>query len=488
MNKNYDLKEIFELLVSFEKDLSYLIYNSGNEAWPIVRMTLWRILINIRDEKKTAKNKSKLFYFHPFIKLMKNILLNIYNPINKFTKDIDNTEIIFFSRSIYLEKLSSGLLVDRIIDPIYEVTRSDKNTIKFYIDKLKSGQLYFDSEKYSINNLNILNLLNIIEISKLQNYSILLAKEFIKLNKLHFLEKEIISEVKKAVILYFIAKNNTKSLFKKFKSLKKIFITSWYFSDMMGIIAAARDIGVESIEIQHGKQGKFQAAYSGWNKIPDNGFKNMPDKFWCWNKQSTINILKSSPKRKNHIPFVGGYSWPKWYKNNVNIITPQKIKNNCIRLIFTMQVKQGKTIIEPLDDGLLELLYKYDLINKNNNNNIDSFKLRIRLHPNSINSSIDYLKSRLKELYNSEILEITSKNKSCFYDDLQWSTHHLTCFSSCSIEATLFNVRSAVYGIYAYEIYQEEIENKSLKYFEKLTYNNLNSWLNDNDNNIQRVN
>ena len=169
-------------------------------------------------------------------------------------------------------------------------------------------------------------------------------------------------------------------------------------------------------------------------------------------------------------------------KNN----KPKKSKNSCIRLIFTMQVKQGKTIIEPLDDGLLELLYKYDLIYKKNN--IDFFKLRIRLHPNSINSSIDYLKGRLKELYNSEILEITSKNKSCFYDDLQWSTHHLTCFSSCSIEAPLFNVKSAVYGIYAYEIYEEEIKNKSLKYFEKLTYTELNSWLNEKNNYIKRVN
>ena len=47
----------------------------------------------------------------------------------------------------------------------------------------------------------------------------------------------------------------------------------------MDIIASAKQIDISRIEVQHGKQGKFQAAYSGWNFFPNEGFLNMPDKF-----------------------------------------------------------------------------------------------------------------------------------------------------------------------------------------------------------------
>ena len=41
----------------------------------------------------------------------------------------------------------------------------------------------------------------------------------------------------------------------------------------MGLISAATKNGVESVDIQHGKQGKYSGAYSGWNLIPKGGYK-----------------------------------------------------------------------------------------------------------------------------------------------------------------------------------------------------------------------
>ena len=32
----------------------------------------------------------------------------------------------------------------------------------------------------------------------------------------------------------------------------------------MGLIAAAKEQGIKVIDVQHGKQGSFQAMYSGW--------------------------------------------------------------------------------------------------------------------------------------------------------------------------------------------------------------------------------
>ena len=67
----------------------------------------------------------------------------------------------------------------------------------------------------------------------------------------------------------------------KTKKLKEMCLTSWYFPDMIGVCAAASELGIKAIDVQHGKQGKYQAMYSGWTKIPESGYALMPDNFWC---------------------------------------------------------------------------------------------------------------------------------------------------------------------------------------------------------------
>ena len=171
---------------------------------------------------------------------------------------------------------------------------------------------------------------------------------------------------------------------------------------------------------------------------------------------------------------------------NLSVIFPLlSKKNNEIRLLFTMQSKQSGSIMEPLEDGLIELIAKHDeLIKEKGNKN---FSCKIRIHPNEIETGKAYLKERLKHLYFSPILKVTSKNDNCFYEDLIWSTHHLTCFSSCSIEANLFNVNSAVYGSYAYEIYKDEIEDNILTFFQKPTQFELIKWMTENKTTLDKA-
>ena len=111
---------------------------------------------------------------------------------------------------------------------------------------------------------------------------------------------------------------SAKKLLLKHKNLKEIYLTCWYTTETMGICAAARQLGIKTIDIQHGKQGKYQAMYSGWTTIPESGYSLMPDKFWCWGKPSCDHILASSPNRKIHLPFVGGYPWVDYYKKNIS--------------------------------------------------------------------------------------------------------------------------------------------------------------------------
>jgi hypothetical protein len=136
---------------------------------------------------------------------------------------------------------------------------------------------------------------------------------------------------------------------------------------------------------------------------------------------------------------------------------------------------------EPLEEGLIKLVEKYDTKYQNDFQN--EFHLKIRIHPNQIEDSLIYLKKRLGKLYKSPIISLSSKLDCCLYDDLNWANHHLTNFSSCAIESIAFNIKSAVYGDHAYEIYREEIKKQTLFFLKKCDLEDLINWINI-DNNL----
>ena len=246
----------------------------------------------------------------------------------------------------------------------------------------------------------------------------------------------------------------------------------------MGIIAAANELDIETIDVQHGKQGKYQSAYSGWKYIPKNGFINLPSFFWCWGEKSRNDILSESINRKNHLPILGGFSWPIWYKTFIS----EKPINNCnakIKLLFTMQRAKIHNSKEPIENGLIKIVEEYDALYKKGIKN--ELHLRIRVHPNQIEDSLLYLKKRLGNLFYSKIISYSSKTDCSLYDDFNWSNHHLTNFSSSAIESIAFNIKSAVYGELAYEIYKEEIENKSLYFLKNCNHQELTKWLKNKD-------
>ena len=481
MKNKYTLSYVYQIISESEFEFKEEIIKFGNESWPITRNMIWTNLTDLKDKNSRTKNIkiSHINILELNIKKFKNLIINFFkNIVYKFSVEKYHSEYqtIFFSRRVYLEKIGSGMIIDRIMDPIYMTSSINNKSLKIYLDNINfkdyfflKGFNYFTKKSYFKSNYDLEEYIN------LENSCINFLKLFIKLNLLYEYEEFFITELKKSIKTYLISKKRSKNFLKKFNSLQKIFLPSWYFPDTMGIIAAAKELNISTIEVQHGKQGKFQAAYSGWNFLPDKGFLNMPDNFWCWGNKSVKNILRSSPYRKFHKPILGGYAWPIWYKTFSSNFQEKPIKKTRIRLLFTIQGAQGSTNIEPLPESLFELIkYHHNLYSKTSEK---IFELKIRLHPNCINKNLTYLKSRLGKLFNSDLISFSSKLTHCFYDDLSWSNHHLTYFSSCAIEALFFGVKSAVYGNEAYKIYQEEIENKYITYLKHNTSEEMQNWI-----------
>ena len=483
MRKIFNEKYVFYLLSEMESKYSAEILDFGSESWPITKMFLFRTFSNktIDFESKkiifATKTKRLKFNFKKIICLCKSFFYK-KNIINK--NIISETKNIFFSRSVYLDRLSSGTSFDRIVDPLYLTSKANVKSLKYFFDrKFLNINLYTDGYLYNQNYIKFF-IPNIFKKSQrnLTKECIFFLENFLKLNNLLFLEKTLYSELKFSINAYINAKSNAKYFLKKFKSLKKIFLTSWYFPDAMGLIAAANELKLVTYDIQHGKQGQYQSAYSGWNFIPQKGFFNLPTYYLCWGEKSVNDILKASPNREFHLPLLGGYSWPKWYKTFISNKENKSLTK--IRLLFTMQRGKVHNKKEPIEEGLIKLVEKYDTKYKNDFQN--EFHLKIRIHPNQIEESLIYLKKRLGKLYKSPVISFSSKLDCCLYDDLNWATHHLTNFSSCAIESIAFNIKSAVYGDHAYEIYREEIQKQTLFFLKKCDLEDLINWININNN------
>jgi hypothetical protein len=227
------------------------------------------------------------------------------------------------------------------------------------------------------------------------------------------------------------------------KDLQTVYLTSWYFPDMMGIIAAARERGVQTIDVQHGKQGKLQAMYSGW-RIPDGGYQMMPDTFWCWGCPSAEHILASTPDRKIHRPIVGGYPWLDYYRRHVsNAVAPAR-EGISKHVLVTTQPRQGDNA-EPVPDFLLEFLRKRP----------KGICFIFRCHPND-QSGPEYCRRRLSE-FPCDLYDIDD-GRSNLYDRMITATHHITAYSSCCYEAGAFGVPTLLFGTDARAIYGDEIE------------------------------
>lgn len=73
---------------------------------------------------------------------------------------------------------------------------------------------------------------------------------------------------------------------------------------------AARELGISTVEIQHGVQGPLHGAYGQWHAVPRGGFNIRPNGYWCWDERDaeTINAW-ALPSGIFPGAFVGGDAW-----------------------------------------------------------------------------------------------------------------------------------------------------------------------------------
>jgi hypothetical protein len=235
------------------------------------------------------------------------------------------------------------------------------------------------------------------------------------------------------------------------------FIVSYYSLEGMAFNLACREIGIPSVDIQHGVEGDLHCAYGRWNRIPENGYELLPNVFWVWSEYEADAINKwCHGVERWHRPFIGGNPWLnlwedednsiyQYYNNQFNIIP--KLAENGIKVLLTLQ------------PGVPNYGFSEWLVDAINKSPADWFWL-IRLHPCMINER-EKVKKLLKgcSLKNVNIDESSDLPLPLI---LKKVDVHVTHSSSTILEAQVFGVPSVALNDIAKELYHEQVESSWL--------------------------
>ena len=363
-------KFIFERLLELEKSKN-LYFLSFNDVYfyKLLRFELYHKLLKknnlINDYQKTFKVRLK-----EKINIIKIIIFNFLKDI--FYKEIENCEIYivdhdrFFIRNSKLEGIYTFKLIEQI----------EKEKRTYEIEYPLGTPLKNKKKSHKKEGLLFLFKLFLIQIKKISLQDKKLLTELLK----ELGEYKIEIEIKKLYIIikkFKLKKEYYKKYFKQ-KKVKKVYMICSYGKEY--IIAAAQELGIEVIEIQHGNFSKYHLGYNFQKeKVP-----YVPDKILTFSKYWNKKISDYLPI--NMKCEIYGYPYVKEqierYKTNrkkqIVFISQMTIAQLLIRKAIEFAIKNPNIEViyrfHPTEAESWETLYPVILQYKNLNNFKLSFK------------------------------------------------------------------------------------------------------------------
>lgn len=294
--------QVYRQLVNFAFNFPVnSITYSGEHIWPYIRHHLLVQLtaVSIGNKKAREINPYRLQLGNPeeFDIDRKRELASKYgfNFLEDF-KDAEPVDFLFFTALNASEQIEIGQQIYyRVSDPLYEIAcevgrarkveliRNNSPAIKKTPHYLHRPAFIFSPHIVRTGYTQCIQLKDTI-----QNYfeRYLTALNYDREALLKLIEWELHT------------RDFCLDLLKTLKP-KAIFVPSFHYYAPM--ISAARELGIVSVDIQHGIQVGYNPLYNDWSEIPAEGYKCLPDYFFVWSEKERQNIVNvfgphSSPK------------------------------------------------------------------------------------------------------------------------------------------------------------------------------------------------
>lgn len=437
-------------------------------AWPLIRVDLWLRLLksdvsvpSIRDPEggpsalgaagDSQEDGSGRFVLGEVPELASRIIRGIYR---KYTPATADPEVICFSRPIDHTDRFQGRLYDRHIDPMLTLVRNRASALKVEVAE-SDGNGNSHSRRFTepvmldpgpftwarrfrrgMSEKNKENL-----DARLER----LDEELQKIAGLKLDPNGLVDKV-----------NRVKDLTAFFRShLKKwdpsvVFLACHYDLRWRGLLCACSELGIKTVEIQHGKQGRFHGAYTHWTHMPENGYKLLPDLFWEWGKESVRNIQEWMPAISSHRAIVGGSVWLGLWKEGLEPAMSlqqrefiEKIKEQNHTVLVSLQPPDP-----PVPDAILGAM-------KITENTL----WLLRAHPRQTDDDIAAIKALIEKgdvPENNYEIRMSSEVPLCAL--LREVDNHVTAWSSVCYEALTFGVPTVIIHPSGADLYSRYIE------------------------------
>lgn len=239
------------------------------------------------------------------------------------------------------------------------------------------------------------------------------------------------------------------SRLKKIKP-KIILVMCYYTTPGFALMYAANMLGIKTIDLQHGVQGKKHVAYSIFCNIPKNGWDLLPDVFWNWTKKDADYI--NSWGEDKHVGLEGGIIWHQYLKN-----TPELNKNWFTKLDLINDKNKPYILVtfQLLKDNQNFINSIIDIIKSKKGQN---FFWLLRLHPGMLDQLNEY-----KQIFNISNCDVEVATSVPLPLILEKLVLHISRYSSVVIEAAMYGVPSFVEQGRNY--FCEYEEDKKIVYF-----------------------
>ncbi|WP_081211267.1 hypothetical protein [Salegentibacter sediminis] len=455
MPQSLTSKEIKEYFLKLEQKYPVNHWNIfGVDIWPHIRIKLYFFLLNLdADKPKLNDSCSSQKRKYGIVKRLLKIpgaLMNALSGLYQFYKKLEPKKIIFFGSHFHRTR-QNGVYFNRFYDSMV-----DTHNLQDEVYMIEFEKIY---EK-NYNQKAILPLHQYLDqfklLKKLNGLFSQPVKENIELRDYKTFYEELISDFPTAKNLNISLEalsqwarkvSRTKGffskLFKKTKPEKIIFLSYYGYDDLAAALLAAHELGIKTIDFQHGPQTNVHMAYSAWTKHPDRPYNIMPVEYWTWDQRSKENIEAWAGKTGFIKVINVGHPYLAYFKKKI------LFQDLGEKIFFSLQTL---SLEEMLPIVLLDFMKESEM------------KWILRMHPRS-NFTRNDLESFLKKnKIHKNIYKIEDALETPLPESLAGAKLHITNFSGCVLEAGMLNIPSLLIHESGEEIFRAYIDDKSVFY------------------------
>lgn len=208
-----------------------------------------------------------------------------------------------------------------------------------------------------------------------------------------------------------------------------VVVDNWYNPLNMALVCVANDLGLHTVELQHGQQLTSHFAYGQWHRKPLKGYACVPKYAWVWGHNG--ESLWKSEHSPGSLPIVGGNPW-------LNTWRKLEVEGGDWRpggsRIGQSKRHPAKTILVTE-----QWTMRYEHLFETIRCSPASWKWIFRLHPLTTPERRNALINRLKRLNHPNLCWIEA-DQCLLYECFRTVDIHLTGYSTCASEALAFGI------------------------------------------------